>query len=101
MDISGYYGSLSSKCENQPSDPPNYSEQQQQPSFPNTEHMDNPYTPLLYTPSRREPTSSRFSTTFLSILLIFFLLNCLVTAEAILSTYQTQFAVCHSRSWTS
>jgi len=98
MDISGY-GSLSSKCENQSSDPSNYSDQQQ-PSFPNTERMDNPYTPLLYTPSRREPTSSRYSTTLLSILLILFLLNCLVTAEAILSTYQTQFVVCHLR-WTS
>jgi hypothetical protein len=55
--------------------------------------MESPYTPLLYAPARREPTSTRLSTTFLSGILLFVVLNCLLTAEAILSTYQTQFAV--------
>ncbi|KAH9992126.1 hypothetical protein BJV77DRAFT_1067875 [Russula vinacea] len=54
--------------------------------------MESPYTPLLYSPSRREPTSTRLSTTFLSGILLFVVLNCLLTAEAILSTYQTQSA---------
>ena len=58
--------------------------------------MESPYTPLLYSPvspSRREPTSTRFSTAFLSGILLFVVLNCLLTAEAILSTYQIQYAV--------
>jgi hypothetical protein len=54
--------------------------------------MESPYTPLLY-PSRREPASSCLSTAFLSGILVVVILNCLLTAEAILSTYQTQFAV--------
>ena len=54
--------------------------------------MESPYTPLLY-PSRREPTSTRLSTAVLSGILVFVVLNCLLTAEAILSTYQIQFAV--------
>lgn len=96
MNISGH-DSLSSKSECQPSGLPNYSNRQPSIHDTDSEGMDNPYTPLLYSPSRREPTTSRFSTTLLSILLILFLLNCLVTAEAILSTYQSQFAVCRSR----
>jgi hypothetical protein len=94
MNTSGY-DSPPSKSECQP--PHNYSNRQPSVDDTDSEGMDNPYTPLLYSPSRREPTTSRFSTTLLSILLILFLLNCLVTAEAILSTYQSQFAVCHSR----
>jgi hypothetical protein len=54
--------------------------------------MESPYTPLLY-PSRREPISTRLSTVFLSGILVVVVLNCLLTAEAILSTYQTEFAV--------
>lgn len=54
--------------------------------------METPYTPLLY-PTRREPTSTRLSTAFLSGLLVVVILNCLLTAEAILSSYQIQFAV--------
>lgn len=54
--------------------------------------MESPYTPLLYPPSRREPTSTRISTAFLSGILLVVILNCLLTAEAILSTYQIQFA---------
>jgi hypothetical protein len=55
--------------------------------------MESPYTPLLYPPSRREPSSTRLSTAFLSGILVLVVLNCLLTAEAILSTYQIQFAV--------
>jgi hypothetical protein len=54
--------------------------------------MESPYTPLLF-PSRREPTSTRLSTAFLSGILVLVILNCLLTAEAILSSYQIQFAV--------
>jgi hypothetical protein len=51
--------------------------------------MESPYTPLLF-PSRREPTSTRLSTAFLSGILVLVILNCLLTAEAILSSYQIQ-----------
>ena len=54
--------------------------------------MESPHTPLLY-PSRREPTSTRLSTAFLSGILVFVIFNCLLTAEAVLSSYQIQFAV--------
>ncbi|KAH9971459.1 hypothetical protein BJV74DRAFT_907587 [Russula compacta] len=53
--------------------------------------MDDPSIPLLYTPSEREATSSRFSTAFLSTVLILVAFNCLRTAEALLSSYQSQF----------
>ena len=65
----------------------------EQPSYSNYDDMDNPYTPLLYAPTRRESPSSRFSTTCLSTILLLVIFNCFLTARSILSTYQARLAV--------
>ena len=64
--------------------------------------MESPYTPLLYPPSRREPTSTRLPCHSLPILefslLVVSILNCLLTAEHLLSIkFKASAAVASSR----
>jgi hypothetical protein len=75
------------------SGPPNHPEQ---PSYYNYDAMDNPHAPLLYAPTLRRSASSRFSTALLSAVLVLIVLNCLLTARELLSTYQVELAVRYS-----